>query len=268
MVEEPTPPTSIDTSVPHSARIWNYWLGGKDNYEPDRKAGDAYKKQFPGIEDFARASRAWLARGVHTLTTELGIRQFLDVGAGLPTDHNTHQVAQGIAPQARVVYVDHDPMVLLHVQALLDSTPEGATDYIQADMVDTETIVAGASRTLDFTKPIGLVFSDVLGHVEDLDRAVALVQRLVDQLAPGSYLMISHATTTDPRHVAAQEAYNASGAIPYILRPPEEIRRFFDGLDLIDPGLARWADWRPDAVTPTISESGGAGGVGGIARIS
>ncbi|MGC5341806.1 SAM-dependent methyltransferase [Streptomyces sp. AM 4-1-1] len=254
----------IDTSVPHSARIWNYWLGGKDNYPADRAAGDAYSGMFPDIGAFARASRGFLVRSVRYLARDVGIRQFLDVGAGLPTELNTHEVAQAVAPESRVVYADHDPLVLLHVHALLSSAPEGATDYINADMRDTEALLRAADASLDLTAPVGLVVSDVLGHITDLDEARDVVRRLTGALPSGSYLSLSHAAPTDPVHVAAQEAYNNSGAIPYILRTPEEIAGFFDGLELVEPGLVPWPRWRPTADTPAGPPSAG---YGAVARI-
>src|SRR5215475_12689327 len=163
--------TAMDTSVPHSARIWNYWLGGKDNYAVDRAAGDAYIKVYPGIVDVARAGRAFLARAVRYLAAEAGIRQFLDVGTGLPTADNTHQIAQRAAPESRIVYVDNDPLVLAHARALLTSTPEGATDYIDADAREPEAILARAAATLDLGKPVALMLIGILGHVADDDQA-------------------------------------------------------------------------------------------------
>ncbi|MEV4971071.1 SAM-dependent methyltransferase [Streptomyces scopuliridis] len=257
-------PRRIDTSVPHSARIWNYWLGGKDHFAADQEAGDAYREVFPLIEAFARESRGFLRRSVTYLAAEAGMTQFLDLGAGLPTVNNTHEVAQRIAPGARVVYVDHDPLVLLHVHALLTSTAEGATAYIEADMRDTDAVLDGAAETLDMSRPVALVISDVLGHIVDFDEALALVKRLVDRLPSGSCLALSHAAAADEEHAAAQETYNASGAVPYILRTPEQIARFFDGLELVEPGVVSWPHWHPDATTTSAAERGGWGGVARI----
>ena len=162
-----TAATGIDTSVPHSARIWNYWLGGKDNFTVDREAGDAWLATFPGMRDVARASRAFLIRSIRYLAGEAGIRQFLDIGTGLPTADNTHQVAQQIAPEARIVYVDNDPMVLAYARALLTGTPEGVTAYIHGDLRETGKITAEAAGTLDFDQPIALVLSGILGHIHD-----------------------------------------------------------------------------------------------------
>src|SRR5215475_138344 len=164
---EDTAEAGIDTTVPHSARIWNYWLGGKDNYAVDREAGDQYVKVFPGIVDIARAGRAFLARAVRYLTLEAGIRQFLDVGTGLPTVDNTHELAQRAAPASRIVYVDNDPLVLAHARALLTSTPEGVTDYIDADLRDPDKILDAAAGTLGFFQPIALILSGIMGHVAD-----------------------------------------------------------------------------------------------------
>ncbi|MFI1018302.1 SAM-dependent methyltransferase [Streptomyces sp. NPDC020965] len=259
------PRRRIDTSVAHSARVWNYWLGGKDNYIADQVAGDAYREAFPRIEVMARESRAFLRRTVTYLAAEEGVRQFLDLGAGLPTTDNTHEVAQRIAPDSRIVYVDHDPLVLLHVQALLDSTPEGATAYIEADMQDTETVLARAAETLDMTRPIALISSDVLGHIVDFDEALGLVERLVNRLPAGSFLALSHSTADSPEHARAQNAYNASGAVPYIFRDPvKEIPLFFTGLELVEPGLVSWPNWKPDATTGNATVRAGWGAVARI----
>src|ERR687895_604966 len=180
----------IDTSVPHSARIWNYWLGGKDNFPVDRLAGDDYIQTFPGILDVARLTRQFLIRAVNYLAGDAGIRQFLDVGTGLPTVDNTHEVAQRVAPESKIVYVDNDPLVLVHAQALLTSTPGGVTDYIHADLHDPDGILRGAKRTLDFTRPVAITLLGVLWHIMDDDEAYAVIDRLVDEAAPGSYLAI------------------------------------------------------------------------------
>jgi O-methyltransferase involved in polyketide biosynthesis len=239
-------PEAIDSSVPHSARIWNYWMGGKDNYPVDRAAGDRYAAMFPGIIDMALHSRYFLARVVRFLAAEAGIRQFLDIGSGLPTVDNTHEVAQRIAPESRIVYVDNDPLVLLHARALLVSRPSGTCEYIEADVHDPDTIVRKASRTLDFSRPIALMLMGVMGHVADTDEAYAIVRRLVDALPPGSYLVERDGTNTEAGIVDAQRMYNESGAVPYRLRGPEEIEPFFDGLELLEPGVVSCAYWRPD----------------------
>lgn len=239
-------PSKIDTSVPHSARIWNYWLGGKDNYPVDRAAGDEYRQQFPHIETIAKVSRHFLARTVRYMAREGGIRQFLDVGTGLPTADNTHQIAQRVAPNARIVYVDNDPLVLMHARALLTSTPEGATEYLHADLHEPETILSSASRLLDFSQPTGLILSDIMGHVSDDEEARQVVRQLTDGLASGSYLMLSHGTASDEDLMKAQDEYNDSGAVPYVLRTPAQIRALFDGLELVEPGVVPLPEWRPE----------------------
>jgi O-methyltransferase involved in polyketide biosynthesis len=257
------PPPKIDTTIPHSARIWNYWLGGKDNFAVDREAGDQYRQVFPGVVDVARASRAFLTRTVLYLAGEAGVRQFLDIGTGLPTVDNTHQIAQRVAPESRIVYVDNDPLVLVHARALLVSTPEGATDYIPADLREPEAILSAAAKTLDFTVPIALILSGILGHIADLEEARSIVTRLVAALPSGSYLAINDGTKVigGPGFEAAQEDYNDSGAVPYQLRTPEEISSFFAGLTLVEPGVVSCPLWRPEpGTTPTpVDAFGGVG---------
>ncbi|MFF1379395.1 SAM-dependent methyltransferase [Streptomyces sp. NPDC058308] len=252
---------TIDTTVPHSARIWNYWLGGKDNYPVDEAAGDAYSAVFPGIVTVARSSRAFLRRNITHLVTEAGIRQFLDIGTGLPTVDNTHEAAQRLDPTARIVYVDHDPMVLTHARALLTSTPEGATAYVDADLTDPDRILAAARETLDLTRPTALILSNILGHVADYDQARAIVARLMDGLPSGSYLSVNDGSRgVDAAYEQAQDAYNASGAVPYFLRPVDMITAFFDGLELLEPGVVSVPLWRPEPGSPAgepIGEHGG-----------
>ncbi len=242
--QQPSP--KIDTTVPHSARIWNYWLGGKDNYPVDREAGDQYRETFPHIVDLARVHRHFLARAIRYLAGEAGIRQFLDVGTGLPTVDNTHEVAQRVAPECRIVYVDNDPLVLAHARALLTSTPEGACDYIDADLHDPDAILAVAAKTLDFSKPVGLMLLGVLAHISDFAKARSIVGRLLADLPSGSYLTATHATNTNEAFNEAQRRYNESGAAPYKLRGPDQIPRFFDGLTLVEPGVVAAQHWRPD----------------------
>ena len=245
------PGSAIDTTVPHSARIWNYWLGGKDNYEVDRMAGDAYIKAFPEIVDVARAGRAFIARAVRYLALEEGIRQFLDVGTGLPTVDNTHEIAQRAAPESRIVYVDNDPLVLAHARALLTSTPEGATDYIDADAREPEAILARAAATLDLDKPVGLMLIGVLGHIEDDDEAQSIAQRLMAGLSSGSFLALYDGVDTlSAEFDEAQQEYDDTGAIPYKLRFADQVRAFFDGLEFVEPGLVRCGQWRPDPDRP------------------
>ncbi len=237
----------IDTSVPHSARIWNYWLGGKDNYPVDQAAGDEYVATFPGIVDIARQSRAFLARAVRYLAGEAGVRQFLDVGTGLPTVDNTHEVAQRVAPDSRIVYVDNDPLVLVHAQALLTSAPQGACHYIDADLRDPDAILAGAAQTLDFGKPVALMLMEILGHVTSDDEARSIVSRLVAGLPAGSYLVIADGTSSiTAEFEQAQQDYDDTGADAYKLRGPAQIARFFDGLEVLEPGIVPCLQWRPE----------------------
>jgi O-methyltransferase involved in polyketide biosynthesis len=253
--------------VPHSARIWNYWLGGKDNYPVDRAAGDQYREVFPEIVDVARASRQFLTRAVSYLAAEAQIRQFLDIGTGLPTADNTHEVAQRIAPDARIVYVDNDPLVLTHARALLTSTPQGVTAYIDADLRDPDKILAAAAQTLDFTQPIALMLMGILGHIGDNDTARSILKQLLDPLPPGSYLALNDGTNVISQAFAqAQERYNESGALPYHLRSPEHIASFFDGLELVEPGLVSVPRWRPDPAAAGGDLPAAVDAFGGVGR--
>jgi O-methyltransferase involved in polyketide biosynthesis len=240
-----TEPPEIDASVPNSARIWNYWLGGKDNYPVDRDAGDDYRALYPEIVDVARASRRFLTRAIRYLAGEAQVRQFLDIGTGLPTADNTHEVAQRVAPEARVVYVDNDPVVLAHARALLTSSPEGATAYVDADLHDPDTILRLAAPTLDLTRPVALMLLGVLGHVADDEEARSVVKRLLDGLPSGSYLVLCDGTDTSQAGVQAQDDYDQSGAVPYRLRSPDQIAGLFAGLELVEPGVVSLPRWRP-----------------------
>jgi hypothetical protein len=237
----------IDESVPHSARIWNYWQGGKDYYAVDREAGDQYVAVFPGIVDIAKNMRYFLVRSVRYLAGEAGVSQFLDIGTGLPTADNTHQVAQQVNPAARIVYVDNDPTVLAHARALLTSTPEGATSYIDTNMSDTEVVLTEAAKTLDLAQPVAVTINGVLGHTNDYTVASSIVRGLIDNLAPGSYLAFSDSTTEDEAFNRAQAGYDETGAVPYKLWTPAELAGFFDGLELVEPGLVPIPLWRPEA---------------------
>ncbi|MCX5063291.1 SAM-dependent methyltransferase [Streptomyces sp. NBC_00201] len=241
--------SKIDTSVPHSARIWNYWMGGKDNYEVDRIAGDAYREVAPNIETMARGSRHYLIRAVTLVAGELGIRQFLDIGTGLPTYDNTHQVAQRIAPESRIVYVDNDPLVLRHAQALLTSSPEGVTEYIDADLHEPEKIIERAEKVLDFDKPVALMLMGILGHIQDYDEAKSIVRRLQAALPSGSYFVHYDSTDTDASLKDAQQGYDDTGAIPYVLRSPQQLAAYYDGLELLEPGIVSCPLWRPESGT-------------------
>jgi len=244
-VTDPIP--DIDTTTPHSARVWNYWLGGKDNYPADREVGEQVRKVYPGIVDVARHARAFLGRAVRLLAEEKGITQFLDVGTGLPTVDNTHEVAQRINPSARIVYVDNDPLVLAHARALLTSTPEGVCSYIHADVRNPGEILRQASETLDFTRPIGLMMLGILGNVWDHDEAMAVRDTLVDALPSGSYLVLEDGTNAVDSEAAAEaEKTRAEAGDPYRLRTPAQITAFFRGLDLLEPGVVSVSRWRPD----------------------
>ena len=235
----------IDTSVPHSARIWNYWLGGQDNYAVDREAGDQYREIFPGITVVARTSRGFLTRAVRYLATDAGIRQFLDIGTGLPTADNTHEVAQRVAPASKIVYVDNDPLVLTHARALLASQPGGSIEYLDADIRNPEMILAAAAGLLDFTRPVALMLMGIMGHFTD-DEAYPIVDRLLAGLPSGSYFALYDGADTNEAFNAAQQGYNDSGAVPYYLRSPARFARFFDGLELVEPGVVPVPHWRPD----------------------
>jgi hypothetical protein len=232
----------IDTSVAHSARVWNYWLGGKDNYPVDREMGDQILAMVPDMPRLARLQRAFLTRAMGYLAGEAGIRQYLDIGTGLPTADNTHQAAQALAPDSRIVYVDNDPLVLVHAQALLTSSREGACDYIDADVRDPDKILAEAARTLDFGKPIAVMMLGILGQIPDSDHPEAIIAKLMDAVPSGSYLAISDGVNTSE---TMNEAAAHSGW--YHVRSPEQIAGFFAGLELVEPGVVQTAQWRAPA---------------------
>jgi len=252
-VSEPNDPhdplSRFDLGVAHSARRYNYWLGGKDNFAADRESGDAIAATFPTIRDSVRENRRFLRRTVEFLAGA-GIDQFLDIGTGLPTADNTHEVAQRITPQARIVYVDNDPIVLAHARALLTSSPEGATAYIDADLREPETILNAPELgdTLDLRRPVGLVLLAVLHFVRDAQDPYGIVTRLVKALPAGSYLVMSHATydLVDPAKVERLEALSGG---QWRSRSREEVARFFTGLELVDPGVVPIGNWRPSPGT-------------------
>lgn len=238
----------INTLQPHTARIWNYWLGGGDYYEVDRAAGDRIRELHPGIGEYARADRLFLGRAVRHLVAEAGVRQFLDIGTGLPTAENTHEVAQRVAPQARIVYVDNDPLVLAHARALLTSTPEGRTDHLDEDLRHGEAILQRAAATLDFTEPVALMLLGVVIFIGDDEDPYGIVRRLMDALPSGSHLVLSH-TVVHPAMPDVDEAvrfWNAHGTPRLTQRTPDAVARFFDGLDLLEPGVVSCSRWRPD----------------------
>ncbi|MFC5744541.1 SAM-dependent methyltransferase [Actinomadura rugatobispora] len=250
------PPASQFASIPeirsdvaHAARVWNYWLGGKDNYEADRVAGDAVTATYPQIVDMAVKSRGFLVRAVRHLAAEAGVRQFLDIGTGLPTMQNTHEVAQGVAPESKVVYVDNDPLVLAHARALLVNTsPEGVTTYVNADYHQPDQIIADARNVLNFNEPLAAMFMGVLGFAPDFDEVLSIVRRVMDAAPSGSYLVLWDATDTSEGMRVGTDGYNANAPIAYNLRSPERLAQCFEGLEMVDPGLVPLTQWRPDEV--------------------
>ena len=244
-------PEGIDASVPHPARRYNYWLGGKDNFAADRASADAIEQRFPGMRAGVRANRDVLGRMTRFLTAEAGIRQFLDIGTGLPTADNTHEVAQGIAPETRVLYVDNDPLVMVHARALLTSSAEGATEYIEADLRDPEAVLSAPQlrETLDLAQPVALMLIAILHFIPGPGQAQPLVQRLMDELPSGSYLAATHFTLDFlPEH--ERTAYRQmldSGKSDTWPRDRAEFTALCDGLELVDPGVALASEWRPDA---------------------
>ncbi|HCU96098.1 MAG TPA: translation initiation factor IF-2 [Actinobacteria bacterium] len=243
----PDEPVSFDTNVAHVARVYDYWLGGKDNFAADRAAGDQAIRAFPNIVLSARANRAFQQRVVRFLAGEAGIGQFLDIGTGIPTVNHTHQVAQSVAPQSRVVYADNDPVVLAHARALLDSHPEGATYYIDADLHNPEKILGGARELLDFSRPVAVMLMAILQHVDDEHDPHAIVATLMDAVPPGSYLALSHPASDIDAEAMAKMAgvLNQMMAEKVTFRDRAEVATFFDGLELVKPGLVQASKWRP-----------------------
>jgi hypothetical protein len=244
---------SFDTSVAHMARVYDYWLGGKDNFAADRAAAEQAIAVNPGILRDVRANRAYLARAVRYLAAECGIRQFLDLGTGIPTANNTHEVAQSVAPECRVVYVDNDPVVLAHARALLTGEPEGATDYIDADLRNTAEILEAARRTLDFSRPVAVTLLAILHLIPDTAGPYGIVATLMDAVPPGSYLALSHpASDIRPAAVAemAKRVNARLGSTRGTMRDQAEVTRFFDGLELVRPGVVQPPQWRPVDVVP------------------
>ncbi len=243
--------------------MYDYFIGGKNHFAADRQTAAKVLRHSPSIRVAARENRAFLGRAVRYLAAEAGIRQFLDIGTGLPTTNNVHEVAQESAPSARVVYVDNDPLVLAHARALLSSRPEGACDYVDADMHHPDDIIEAAARTLDLAQPVALLLMGVLGHISEYEAARSVVRGLLGPLRPGSYLALADSVRVGDAHIAAGESYAKTGAVPYQLRTPEEIAGFFDGLDLVPPGIVPLPEWRPDpAPFPPVHVDT----LGGVAR--
>jgi S-adenosyl methyltransferase len=252
-------PLPFDTSVAHQARMYDYMLGGKDHYAADRTASEAVLRIYPEMAFTAKANRAFLGRAVRFLTAEAGIRQFLDIGTGIPTAGNLHQVAQEVAPESRVVYVDYDPIVLAHARALLTSTTEeGATEYIEADLRDTTAILRQASQLLDLTKPVAVTLLAILHAVPETDDPHAIVAGLLDAVPPGSYLALSHMASDLISPETRQGLMGVTDRMiqqDFTYRTREQVARFFEGTDLVDPGLVRVEEWRPTVGTANSERS-------------
>jgi hypothetical protein len=254
----------FDTRVPHNARVYDYLLGGKDNYAADREAGDRMLAAYPKVVHTVRANRAFLARAVRFLAADKGIRQFLDIGTGIPAASNTHQVAQRYAPDSRIVYVDNDPIVLTHAQALLASSREGACAYIDADLRDPEKILAAARETLDFARPVAVMLVAILQWIDDADDPAGIADRLMSACVPGSFLTISHpASDLDTGLDAATRRFNQSGSERATNRDRAAVARMFDGCELVEPGVVRVAEWRPDSELEAARHSAVWAGVAG-----
>ena len=263
--EEKRGPLPFDSSVAHQARMYDYVLGGKDNYAADREAVEAGLKAWPDMAFSMRANRAFLGRAVRYLAGQAGVRQFLDIGTGIPTSGNTHEVAQAIAPETRVVYVDYDPVVLAHARALLDSDEAGATEYIDADLRDTDLILGRAAELLDFARPVAVTLLAVLHVIPDVDDPYAIVAKVMGAVAPGSYLALSHSASD----LFDQETKDSFRSVvdrmvqqQYTPRSREQVARFFTGMDIIEPGLVPVEEWRPESGTDNTRKSRVWGAVG------
>ncbi|WLQ40336.1 SAM-dependent methyltransferase [Streptomyces laculatispora] len=240
-------PARVRSDVAHNARVWNYWLGGTDHFPVDRAVGDRVTGMYPSIGEVARADRAFLGRAVRYLAGDAGIGQFLDIGTGLPTAENTHEVAQHTAPDARVVYVDNDPIVLAHARSLLTSSPEGATEYIEADARHPGQILRAARPTLDLERPVAVMLLGILSFVLDTDEALRIVRQLMDAVPSGSHLVLTHPTLElgGEGNEAAMRFWNENATPPITARTRFEFAAFLSGLDLVEPGIVSCARWRP-----------------------
>lgn len=239
----------FDPTVAHIARVYDYWLGGKDNFAADREVGDETIRTYPNIVFTVRANRAFLAKAVTFLAAEMGIRQFLDIGTGIPTANNTHEVAQRVARDSRIVYCDNDPIVLSHARALLKSTPEGACAYLDADLRDPDPILAAAAKTLDFTKPVAVMLIAVMQFIGDDAEARDIIGRLMSACAPGSFLAIAHpAADIDTGQVGKMvRRLNRGVAEKVTTRDRAAVERLFDPYELVEPGVVQAPQWRPDS---------------------
>ncbi|MFF4841229.1 SAM-dependent methyltransferase [Streptomyces collinus] len=263
MTEQPSPtagPARLNTTVAHNARVWNYWIGGKDHYEVDQRVGEQVSGMFPVIRAVARADRDFLGRAVRFLAAERGLRQFLDLGTGLPTVDNTHEIAQRIAPESRIVYVDNDPIVLVHARSLLTSSPEGVTDYVDADVRDPDAIVRRAADTLDLDRPVAVMMLGILNFVLDGAEAADIVRRVMAAVPSGSHLVLTHPTfdaeVGGEGNVAAMEFWNANATPPITARSRAEIAAFLDGLQPVEPGLVPCSRWRAGSDAASVPQYG------------
>jgi O-methyltransferase involved in polyketide biosynthesis len=255
---------AFDPTVAQPARVYDYWLGGKDNFAADRVAGEQAIGAYPAIRSSARANRAFLARAVRYLAGQRGIRQYLDLGTGLPSAPNTHEVAQSIAPQARVVYVDNDPMVVSHARALLAGGPQGITEHVEADLRDTGAILARVAAVLDFTEPIAVMLLAVLEYLSSLDEIRQTLGRLIAAIPPGSFLVISHAASDISPTRMAEMTRRLNGHLTgasYAARTRDVVTGFFDGLDLVDPGVVKVTQWHPQSQIESARRTSQWGGV-------
>ena len=257
-------PLASYASIAHVARVYDYLLGGKDNFAVDREAAEQAMRINPDIVPTARANRAFGARTTGFLVGQAGLRQFLDIGAGMPANNNIHAVAQSIAPESRIVYVDHDPIVLTHARALLSSVPEGVTDYIEADLREPGKILAEAAQTLDFNRPVAIMLTAILHLIPDRDDPYDLVSQLVNAVAPGSYVVISHAASDidTGAMISMANRLNELMAQQAVPRTHREVAAFFAGLDLVEPGLVRIPEWRPASVSESAVRAQMWGAVG------
>lgn len=264
----PVPLSSkLNTRIPHSARVWNYWMGGKHHYTVDREAGDAFAGVFPDIFPIAAQGRAFLVRTVQYLAAEVGVQQFIDVGTGLPADPqpNTHEVAQSVEPSARIMYVDNDPLVLVNARCLLrNTTDEGVVAYAEADFQDPGLIISHAQAALNFMEPVAVMFMGVLGHVDTFAEMRSIVNTIMAAVPSGSYLVLWDSPDEDPRQVEAVTKYAATGAVPYRLRTLDQLRECFEGLELAEPGFVCITSWRPNAAD--VGSPQHLNAYGGVAR--
>jgi O-methyltransferase involved in polyketide biosynthesis len=255
-------PARPNTAVAHNARVWNYWIGGKDHYEVDQRVGEHVADMFPLIREIARADRRFLGRAVRFLAEERGVRQFLDIGTGLPTGDNTHEIAQRVAPESRVVYVDNDPIVLMHARTLLTGGDAGVTDYVHADVRDPDAILERAALTLDFGRPVAVMMLGILNFVLDVEAARHIVRRIMAEVPSGSYLVLTHPTHDSEvggeGQIPAMRFWNENATPPITARSGTDIAAFFEGLDLVEPGLVSCSRWRAEPGSPAVVPQYGA----------